>query len=163
MDLGSILSGPIGALAGAGAAIAQKVIDYKDRNAQRAHDLAMRDKDREHLALELQSRAEIAKVDADTAVAVREFDAVSSAIQADRATYGDSLTGRIVDLVRGLVRPVVTVFAMSLLGYVTAIALRVPLAPQDAVDVLHEVLFIAGNAVGYWFGARSNFGGKRGR
>jgi hypothetical protein len=162
VDLGSLLSGPIGALAGAGAAIAQKVIDYKDRNAQRAHDLAMRDKDREHLAMELQARSEIAKVDADTAIAVREFDAVGAAIAADRATYGDSLTGRIVDLVRGLIRPVVTVFAMALLLHVTAIALRVPMAPQDAIDVLREVLFIAGNVVGYWFGARSSFG-RRGR
>jgi hypothetical protein len=161
MDLGTILSGPIGALAGAGAAIAQKVIDYKDRNAQRAHDLAMRDKDREHLAMELAAKSEIAKVDADTAIGLREFDAVGAAIAADRATYGDSLTGRIVDLVRGLIRPVVTVFAMALLGYMTSIALRVPLAPADAVDVLRQVLFISGNSVGYWFGTRSNFG-KRG-
>lgn len=161
MDLGTILSGPIGALAGAGAAIAQKVIDFKDRNAQRAHDLAMRDKDREHLAMELANRSEIAKVDADTAIGLREFDAVGAAIAADRATYGDSLTGRIVDLVRGLIRPVVTIVAMGLLGFMTSRALRVPLQPADAVDVLRQVLFISGNAVGYWFGTRSSFG-KRG-
>jgi hypothetical protein len=161
VDLGSLLSGPIGALAGAGAAIAQKVIDYKDRNAQRAHDLAMRDKDREHLAMELQARSEIAKVDADTAIAVREFDAVGAAIAADRATFGPSLTGRIVDLVRGLIRPVVTIFAMALLTKVTAIALRVPMAPADATDVLNQVLFISGNVVGYWFGTRSSQPRKR--
>jgi hypothetical protein len=161
MDLGTILSGPIGALAGAGAAIAQKVIDYKDRNAQRAHDLAMRDKDREHLAMELAAKSEIAKVDADTQVSVREFDAVAAAISADRATYGDSLTGRIVDLVRGLIRPVVTVFAMALLIHVSAVALRVPMAPADALGVLREVLFIAGNVVGYWFGTRSSQPRKR--
>jgi hypothetical protein len=161
MDLGTILSGPIGALAGAGAAIAQKVIDYKDRNAQRAHDLAMRDKDREHLAMELANKSEIAKVDADTQVSVREFDAVAAAISADRATYGDSLTGRIVDLVRGLIRPVVTVFAMALLIHVSAVALRVPMAPADALGVLREVLFISGNVVGYWFGTRSSQPRKR--
>jgi hypothetical protein len=161
MDLSTLLSGPIGALAGAGAAIAQKVIDYKDRNAQRAHDLAMRDKDREHLAMELANKSEIAKVDADAQVSVREFDAVAAAISADRATYGDSLTGRIVDLVRGLIRPVVTVFAMALLIHVSAVALRVPMAPADALGVLREVLFISGNVVGYWFGTRSSQPRKR--
>jgi hypothetical protein len=158
MDLGSILSGPIGAIFGAGSAIVTKVIDYKDRNAQRDHELQMRDKDREQLAMELASKSEIAKVDADTQVTMKEFDAVAASIGSDKATYGDSLTGRIVDAARGLIRPVITSASMALVIYDTVIAFKgAVLSPADRMTIINTAQFLAGTAIAWWFGARANY------
>lgn len=163
MDLGSILSGPIGAIFGAAGAIGGKILDYKAKQLDHAHELAMRDKDRAHLELELSHKSEVAKVDADTQIAVREFDAVAASIAADRATYGDSATGRIVDLVRGLIRPVLTVMAMVLVGGMTCSVLDggEQLAEAERVGLLREALFLSGVAITWWFGARPS-GAKRG-
>lgn len=156
MDISTLLSGPIGAIFGAGSAIVTRVIDYKDRNAQRGHELAMRDKDRELAALEMAHKSEIAKVDADTAISVREFDAMAASVAADRATYGESLTGRIVDTARGLIRPIITTLAMLLVGHMTLIALRGDLSEVNRMAILNESLFLAGTAIAWWFGARSS-------
>ena len=156
MDLGTILSGPIGAIFGAGSAIAQKVIEYKDHNAQRTHDLAMRDKDREMAVIEFEHKSEIAKVDADTQVSLREFDAVAASLGADKATYGIGW----VDMVRGLVRPAITAGATTLVGYMTWTVLSTggALSPEQRMELLRESLFLAGTAIAWWFGARSNLG-----
>ncbi|HEY5960671.1 MAG TPA: hypothetical protein VIV60_29155 [Polyangiaceae bacterium] len=158
MDLGSILSGPLGAIFGAGSAIVQKVIDYKDHNAQREQELALRDKDLEHLKVELANKSEIAKVDADMQIGLKEFDAVSTSIAADKASYGVTW----VDAVRGMVRPVLTAAAMALVVDMTIIALRgEPLTQANRMEIVNEALFLAGTAIAWWFGARSNLGRKR--
>jgi type IV secretory pathway TrbL component len=163
VDLGSILSGPIGALFGAAGAIAGKVLDYKSKQLEHAHALAMRDKDREQLAMELANKSEVARVEADQQVAMREFDSVAAAIAADRATYGDSRTGKIVDLVRGLTRPAITFLSMLLIGWMTVRVLRggADLSAFERVGLLREALFIAGVAITWWFGARPSGGRSR--
>jgi hypothetical protein len=161
VDLGTILSGPLGAIFGAAGAIGGKILDYKMRQIDHAHELSLRDKDREHLQLELAHKSEVARVDADTAVSIREFDAVTASLAADRATSGDSRTGQIVDLVRGLIRPTITILAMALVGTMTLTVLRggAELGPADRMELLREALFLSGTAIAWWFGAR----GGRGR
>jgi hypothetical protein len=156
MDLGTILSGPIGALFGAVGAIGGKILDYKSKQLDHAHELAMKDKARELLQLELSSKSEIAKVDANTQIAVREFDATAASISADRATYGDNWMGRVVDLLRGLIRPLVTIGAMTLVGGMTITVLRggAELSPAERMELLREVLFISSAAITWWFGLR---------
>lgn len=158
MDLGSILSGPLGAIFGAGSAIAQKVIDYKDHNAQRDHELALRDKDLEHLKVELSTKSEIAKVDADTQITLKEFDSTAAALAADKAAYG----GGWRDDVRAMIRPACTSAAMVILFRVSWIAFGgEPLTPELRAETVHEILFLCGNIIGYWFGARSNLGRRK--
>lgn len=163
MDILSLLTGPLlGGVGGAVTAIATKVIDYKDAGSKRAHELAMRDKDREQLALELQSKSEIAKLDADTQIAVKEGDVQVAALAADRATYGDSITGRIVDTARGLIRPAVTVGFGSLLGWLTlqALAHGPPLSPDLQREIIATSLTVATGCLTYWFGMRGLRAGK---
>jgi hypothetical protein len=161
--LTTLLSGPLGAIVGGAGAVVQRYLDYKDASNRRAHELAMRDKDREQLAMELAAKSEIARVDADTQVAVRELDAMTSAIQADRATYGDSLTGRIVDLARGLIRPVITLASGVLMGIVAWRAFRdgPALTAETQAFIIRSVLFTASGAIGFWFGMRPVSGGRR--
>lgn len=151
MDLGTLLSGPIGALVGAGGTIVGRILDYKDAGNKRAHELAMRDKDAEILKVELANRSEIAKVEADQAIALREFDATAASIAADRATYG----GGWVDQVRGMVRPVITALAMGLITYLTIRALwGATLSGDDRMEIVRVSQFLAGVAITWWFGDR---------
>lgn len=164
MDILSILSGPLlGGLGGAATAIVQRVLDYKDANAKRAHELAMRDKDREQLALELQSKSEIAKVDADTQIAIKEGDLAIAALEADKATYGDSWMARwIIDPLRGVIRPIATIAYGSVLGWLTWQAVRH--GPALTADVqkaiLDTTLTLATGTVSYWFGMRGLRSGR---
>jgi hypothetical protein len=158
MDILSILSGPLlGGLGGAATAITQRVLDYKDAGAKRAHELAMRDKDRDQLALELQSKSEVAKLDADTQLAVKDADVQIAALAADRATYGDSWMARwIIDPLRGVIRPVTTIAYGSLLGWLTYEALTQgpKLSPETQKAILDTALTLATGTVSYWFGMR---------
>ncbi len=157
MDLGSILSGIGGGIFGAIGALGSKILDYKMLGVKNAHELALRDKDREMMQLEFANKSELAKVEADTQIALKDFEAQSASLAADRATYGDSLTGRIVDTARGLIRPVITAASMILVGYDTVLALQgSTLSAQDRMSILNTSLFIAGTAITWWFGSRPN-------
>jgi hypothetical protein len=164
MDLGTILSGPIGAIFGAAGAIGGKIVDYKMRQLDHSHELSMQDKHRALTELEFSHKSEIAKVDADTQVTLREFDAVAASISADRATYGESKTGQIVDLVRGLIRPAITLLAMTLVGTMTLTVLRggAELGPAERMDLLQQALFLSGVSITWWFGARPTAGKRAG-
>lgn len=166
MDLMTLLPGALGGVVGGLGAVVQKWLDYKDRNASRAHELAMRDKDRELLVLELSHQSEIARVDADTQIAVKELDATAAAMAADRATYGESLTGRLVDFARGVIRPIITMASMALMGWATYRAFQdgPALSAATQEQIIQTALFTASGAIGFWFGMRSSgFGGARAR
>jgi hypothetical protein len=167
--VGGIVTGGLGGIVGAAGAIAGKVIDLKLESEKRetlkvtqAHELALRDKDMQQTKLELESKLEVTRIDADSAAVQADLGALAAAVQADRATYGDSLSGRIVDFARGTVRPVVTAWATVLTSYVTWEAFRalrgVPLGPERATALINDAMFLAGLAIAYWFGSRPNRG-----
>jgi hypothetical protein len=167
--VGSVLTGGLGGIVGAGSAIAGKVIDLKlkdkeleERRLDHAHELALRDKDMAQARLEAESKLEVTRIDADSAAVQADLGALAAAVQADRATYGDSLSGRIVDFARGTVRPAVTAWATVLTSYVTWEAFRalrgVPLGPERATALINDAMFLSGLAIAYWFGSRPNRG-----
>jgi hypothetical protein len=171
MDLG-FLSGPLGAIFGGLGAIAGKIIDLKAEAEKRetlklqlAHELALRDKDMAQAQLEASSKLQIHQVDADSQLAVADLGALAASVQADRAAYGDHLPGRIVDLIRGVTRPVITAASMFLLGYMTVKAFGVSggeLGADRAAELLNNAQFIAGTAITWWFGARASRPAARG-
>lgn len=158
MDILSILTGPIlGGLGGAATAITQRVLDYKEGNAKREHELAMRDKDRDQLTLELANKSEIAKVDADTQTAVKEMDVQIAAYAADRATYGDSWMAKwIIDPLRGVIRPLVTLIYVAWMGWLTykAVTSGPAVSAQLQGLIIETNLTLATGAVSFWFGMR---------
>jgi hypothetical protein len=167
--VGSVLTGGLGGIVGAGSAIAGKIIDLKlkdkelqEKSLDHAHELALRDKDMAQARLEAESKLEVTRIDADSAAVQADLGALAAAVQADRATYGDSTLGRIVDFARGTVRPVLTAWASVLVSYVTwqaFIALRgVALGPERAMELVNDAMFLAGLAIAYWFGSRPNRG-----
>lgn len=164
MDFAGLISGIGGGLLGGLGALGGKWLDLKAEaekretlRVQNAHALALREKDLEQTKLEAESQLKLHQVDADASVAVADFGALTSSTAADRATYGDSTTGRIVDLVRGLTRPLITFASMGLVIYMTAQAFASvgwKLPPEQATQLLHAGEFTASAAILWWFGAR---------
>lgn len=147
MDVASILTGPLlGGLGGAATAIVSRVLDYKDADAKRKHEIA-------RLTLVLQSKAE-------TAALQGEFAAQAAAHAADRSTYGDSWAARwIVDPLRGVIRPTATIALGTLLGWLTLEALAKGPALDAALqrEIVTTSLALATGAISYWFGMRGTF------
>ncbi len=162
----SLLTGPLlGGLGGAALAAFQKWFDFKDAKDKRAHELAMRDKDLELARLESASKAELAKVDADTQIAVKEGDMQIAALAADKATYGDSIPGRIVDFMRGIVRPLITYAAAAWFGILTYYALKhgPPLSQEMQAAILMTGTTLTSGVISFWFGIRGKGGLARQR
>lgn len=157
-----LTGGGIGAIAGAIGGIAGKVYDLKleaqKLEAQKVENdfkLAMRTKDMELAAQEAQAQFQIHKVDTDAQVVVADLASLGKAIDADRATYGDSWSGKVVDFIRGTVRPVITYLAMWVVIACAYKVLRTTtFSAEQGAAILDQVLFLSALAVGYWFGAR---------
>lgn len=160
-----LTGGGLGALAGALSGIAGKFLDLKAkdkeielRKVDHAHELALRDKDREMAAQEASSKLQIHQTDADAGVAIADLSALAKSYEADRATYGDHTLGRIVDFVRGITRPLLTYVGMALVVAVTLRALRllssIGLSQEALADILGQGMFISSMAITWWFAAR---------
>jgi hypothetical protein len=156
MDLGTILSGPVGAIFGALGALGGKYLDLKLQKQANDHALAMRDKDMAQVRVENELKVDITKMDADSKIQLKDFDTMVASYVQDKASYGDSFFGRIVDGARGTIRPLITFLAMLLVGYMTMKVLRMgdPLSTSERMDILRESLFLSGTAITWWFGAR---------
>jgi hypothetical protein len=171
--IGNIVTGgALGGIVGAVGAIGNKVVELKMEAAKRetlalqnAHELALRDKDREMAAQESASNLEIHKTDADSATAIADAGSLVASFQADRATYGESTLGRIVDFVRGLTRPGITMWAAALLGYITWKAITelggAPLGPERSMELIQNSVFVSSLAISWWFASRPSE--RRGR
>ncbi len=99
--------------------------------------------------LELDYQAKGAELAAKGQALAADATALGASIAADRATYGDSWPGRVVDLARGLVRPVVTYLSVALVLSMTVEAIR----QRDAVQLAASMNLCA-MVIGWWFGAR---------
>lgn len=160
-----LTGGGLGAIAGAVSGIAGKFLDLKAkdkelelRKVDHAHELALRDKDREMAAQEAASKLQIHQTDADAGVAIADLSALAKSFEADKATYGDHLLGRIVDFIRGITRPLLTYVAMILVVIVTLRALSqlgtVGLSQETLSEILGQGMFISSMAITWWFAAR---------
>ena len=69
---------------------------------------------------------------------------IEQARQHDKATYGDTISGQIVDFFRGMVRPTITYVAFA--WYIYARTHDIPLSQEDYM--------IIGGVAGFWFAGR---------
>lgn len=160
------------------AEIAREVEVLKENNA---HELAMRDKDRELMLAEADARLKVAAEQGESAAEVAQINAIAASFATDRASYatGEAASNSpwfiAVDVVRGMIRPTITLlfdFAMlaiwcalmyllwGQLGKLFAIA--DPSVVKPMMDLLLEItraiIFLATTATGYWFVARTGGG-----
>lgn len=137
-----------------------KLFELEHQAKRWAHELLLRDKDRELMQAEFAARAQIASIEVEGEIAHAEAEALAAAHAADKATYG----GGLVDVVRGFVRPVLTGLLVVGALYVNFILLRLltetwPTLTQGEklklmLLALEWLFFQAGSAIGFWFGSR---------
>lgn len=158
--------------------IANELAVLKERNA---HELLMRDKDRELLEAESASQFKMAEIQGETTIEAARLGAVAASFASDRATYA---TGQIaanspwfiaVDFLRGIIRPGVTLlfdFALLVIWGLLAwhlapilmelFASREPAVLKPLLDQFFEItkaiIFLATTTTGYWFVARTGGG-----
>ncbi len=113
--VGTIASGGITGLAGAGITA---FTEYKNKQAAFMHQERMAELDQQTLKLELENKTQIAATEADAVKDVAASKAFAKSYQADIAQYAtgrkaaNSLWFIAVDVVRGLVRPTLTLYVM---------------------------------------------------
>lgn len=145
--------------------------------ANSAHELAMRDKDIDLMKAEAEANFRLAEEQGNTALGVAQVNAIAASMASDKATFAtgerakDSPWFIAVDVVRGLIRPGITIlFDLAMLAIwivliallrdtlATLFAAKDPAVTKPLMDLLLEVtksiIFLATTATGYWFIAR---------
>ena len=173
---GSIFSG--GATGLIGVAI-QRYADYKNKQADLElqakkfeYDIALKKADAEIMAQEWAAKTQVAKIETEGAsdVAASQAFAASYAADAQRQFSTNVVPGRVggfllilLDVLRGAVRPLLTIYLCALTTYIWLQAHdvlgRIPLDAKSALDVWHlivsTILYLTTTCVLWWFGTRN--------
>ena len=171
---GSIFSGGATGIIGV---VAQRFADFKNKQLdlqlekQRGElELAKRDKDAQIMAQEWAGRTQVAKIEGDAAQQVADAAAFAASykLEPERYATGELSGGQrwlmvLLDLLRGSVRPLLTIYlcALTTMVYVQARGL---LAKEDldVTQVLElekmivgTILYLTTTIVLWWFGTRN--------
>lgn len=125
-------------------------LGLREQEMQGSHELAMADKGIER-----------AKAEGDVAIDIAETGAFRDSIMAGMKSTGIAF----VDAVRGLIRPIITVYMLGLATYI-AINISIMVGGFEALEretlmalyskIIDDVMFLTMAAVLYWFGSRPN-------
>lgn len=133
---------------------------------QNKHELAMADKRMEEIKLEAQNAVALGEIARIKETDVAAYGAMEASYDSDRATYSNAKQSPwmvAVDVVRGLIRPALTVmFSIALVGATLWILTNIDrsiLTQQAFLEgtlyrMVDAFLFLATSAVGWWFAAR---------
>lgn len=173
--IGSAASGGIFGLLGNGI---KSWFDQKAEQAKMNHEIKMREMDQQEITLEHslkmkeieeQVKGDIAKATqsrmATEANAAAEVDKAAiglrqASYEMDKATYG----GGFVDIIRGMMRPVLTLYFAVLMSLIAWELMKINdgqfVNPTEAQamfkDVINAIIFLATTSVTWWFGSRPN-------
>lgn len=173
--LGSIFSGGLTGLLGVAV---QRFADYQNKkldlasDAQKfAHETDLKKADAEIMAQEWAGRLKVADTEATSADNVASAQSFSASFQMEPQRYssptvtsGQNWIFVILDLIRGLVRPGLTVYlcVLTTLVYMEARSLLGDgkmLTPEQALSVTQQViatiLYLTTTCVLWWFGTRN--------
>ena len=149
--LGSVLTGGATGLLGVGLS---GVMGYFDRRQKHAQELELRRLDMELTAAEGAVAERVAAADAAAASDKAAAAALEASLRSAATRWseaGDSGWIVMVDVVRGLTRPVLTVALVALVG-------AIYFTSADELDlrgrIVDTVLYLATASVLWWFGAR---------
>ncbi len=171
--LASILGGGLTGLIGS---VVTKIAEYKtkklDIDASRekyAHEVAMRKVDAELMAQEWASRTKVAEVEADGKEAVADAQAFAASFN-EPQRYSESVkpsAGQgwmlvVLDFIRGIVRPGLTVYlcGVTTLVYIQAekLVVSTPINSDQAIGMIQQIvatiLYLTTTCICWWFGTR---------
>ncbi len=163
------------------AEIAREVEILKEHNA---HELAMRDKDRELMVAETEARLKVVQEEGESAAEVAQINAIAASFASDKASYATGEAAKnspwfiAVDFVRGMIRPGITIlFDLAMLAIWAALmyllwndlsdlfVAKDPIITKPMMDLLIEItraiIFLATTATCYWFVARPSGGARQ--
>jgi len=141
--IASILTGGATGLIGT---LLSSVMDYFKEKQRHAHEMDKLKFEKEIMAMEIAGKDRVATIQAETAL-------TTQSIRADRATYSHNSASKwlvFVDVVRGLIRPVITV----------GLCVTVTIFWFDTQDetikkqIIDTVLYLTTAVVLWWFGSR---------
>lgn len=133
---------------------------FEARNEIKKEELSIeRDK------LNNQHELEVMKTETDSAVKMKEYEALSTSLKSDKASYSvgrDSKWLTFVDVVRGLVRPSITalllIYCAAMLVYLTT-HYQVEFDDTQVYElvymIVHNLVTCSGIALTWWFGSRA--------
>lgn len=123
-------------------------IQKEEARAEAEHELAMADK-----------QIERAQVEGEIAIGQEEMEAFKEGLKEQGKTYGI----KIVDAVRGLMRPVITIYLL-IIATMVAIKINSLVGGLQSINVdelliqyksvIDQMLFLTATAVTWWFGSR---------
>lgn len=182
--MGDLFSGVIAVLSGGATGIlgvvAQRLFDHwklKQENDRlrlmHEHDLALRKADAEIMAQEWAQRTKVAEVEGATKREVAESEAFAASFQLEPKRYAEGVkVGKwgglmlvFVDVVRGLVRPGLTIYLAWIATAIYMQSVQVmklvnPTAQSQLLVQLHQqivftLLYLFTTCVLWWFGTRN--------
>lgn len=174
--LGAVFTGGLTGILGSGLQFLGKYFsDRQDHKFQ----LEMRKVDMESTKLEAELAVRRAEQEAAATMALAEQASFDKSFDNDKATYSSNVTGMAqwvlvsVDAIRGLVRPVLTLWLCYLTGrvYAQTMALTGGIKSFDIAqlyimldNVINSILYIGSTVILWWFGTRPNskVGGTKG-
>jgi hypothetical protein len=170
--LGSILGGGLTGLIGAGLT---SWTELKKQDSLFRHDEKMAELDQAMTKLEIQGRLKVAETESQALQEIAASDVLQKSFDADRAQYATGRTAANskwfvwVDVIRGLVRPTLTIYMMLV---VTLIYLQIMYlvggiegmttnqATGMLAGIIDSLLYITTTIVLWWFGSRTKGGVK---
>lgn len=176
--LGTVFSSIVaGGMTGILGVVVQRFFDMKNKTLdmqliekKHAHEVQMKRVDAEIMDKEFANRTQVANIEATSREAVADAQAFASSFN-EPQRYSDSVKPSlgqawllvILDFIRGIVRPALTVYlcAVTTLIYLNAKATidEYPMPHEDAVNlintVVNTILYLCSTCVLWWFGTRN--------
>lgn len=140
---------------------------FKEKAADRAHQVVMRNLDMEERKIEADLAIKHVNAENEGKIALAEMGAFSASFGSDRATYSvgsDSTMLLFVDAVRGLMRPILTMVLVVITGWLTFEvveslggwgSVKADYARTILDGMINTLLFCTATAVTWWFGSRA--------
>lgn len=175
--IGSVVTGGAAGLLGV---VVNRVADYFNQKQKieadklkNAHELALREQDMKITQIEAESRYKVAEIDAESRESVADAAAFAASYQLEPQRFSDptklsknqNWLFAVLDLIRGLVRPGLTVYLAILTSIIIFQSLNVlrsnqmTLDPEKAYALVEEsmntVLFLFTVCTMWYFGTRN--------
>lgn len=151
--LDSILAVVSGGATGILGTIVSAGTEYFQARQRHAHELDLRRVEMEMMKTEAASAERVAAIERESEQMRAEHAALEASYRAatTRMSTGDSRWLVVVDVIRGLTRPVLTLLLVTLAGVI-----YFTLSPQAGMraQIVDTVLYLSTTTVLWWFGAR---------
>ena len=152
-----VLSGGVTGLLGTVISGGMKFFENRQKHA---HDLAIMQAENEQMVVEAQIAKDVAELDMESKDRTAAWSALEASYKesTSRISTGDSAWLIMVDVVRGLMRPAITLGTLTLMGVIYFTVAQGMVGPDNIpvqVTIIQTVLYIATTSVLWWFGTRN--------